>query len=177
MAINHDTGRIPGAEELANRLAIFDVLAQHSRGVDRADAEILKSCYWPDADVNYGGFVGNAHEFCDGLPTGIKGFKLTQHSVSNISIDFRGDDALVESYVTAYHFMMGGSETEMTYIGRYLDKMQRRNSNWKINHRTICMDWNQNVPTTAQWDGDLFGNIKVRGTHETDDPLYGFLKG
>ena len=57
---------------MADRLAIMDVLAKHSRGVDRADAEVLKSAYWPDAEVAYGGFNGLAHEFCDYLPDAIK---------------------------------------------------------------------------------------------------------
>ena len=88
-----DKGRIPDLTELANRLAIFEVLAQHSRGVDRADEAILQSAYWPDAEVNYGGFNGNAHEFCKMLPTAIRGYARTHHAISNINIAFNGDDA------------------------------------------------------------------------------------
>ena len=40
-----ETGQVPSAVEVADRLAIQDVLAHHSRGVDRADSEILKSAY------------------------------------------------------------------------------------------------------------------------------------
>ena len=64
-----ETGHIPSLEELANRLAIQDVLNKHSRGVDRADADMLKSAYWPEAEVAYGGFDGPAHTFCEALPT------------------------------------------------------------------------------------------------------------
>ena len=95
-----ETGTIPNAEQMADRLAIQDVLFKHSRGVDRADATMLKSAYWPEAEVAYGSFNGNAHEFCDILPEGIKRYMATHHQVSNISIDVVGDEAVVESYVT-----------------------------------------------------------------------------
>lgn len=51
-AVTIETGRVPTLAELADRLAIQEVLAQHSRGVDRADEAILISAYWPDAEVN-----------------------------------------------------------------------------------------------------------------------------
>ena len=66
---------------------------QHSRGVDRADEAILKSAYWPDAEVAYGGFNGPAHQFCEMLPGAIKRYAATQHTITNLSIDLRGDEA------------------------------------------------------------------------------------
>ena len=47
-----DTGAVPALAVIADRLAIGDVLYSHSRGLDRLDAELLKSCYWPDAEVD-----------------------------------------------------------------------------------------------------------------------------
>ena len=99
-----ETGKIPNLDEIANQLAIHDVLTKHCRGVDRADAALLKSAYWEDAEVAYGGFNGPAHIFCENLPAGIRKYAATQHRVTNVSIDFYGDDAVVESYVTAYHY-------------------------------------------------------------------------
>ena len=46
-----ETGQVPNAAEVADRFAIMDVLNMHSRGVDRASAEILKSAYWPNIDL------------------------------------------------------------------------------------------------------------------------------
>ena len=56
----HETGRVPEAGALADRVAIYDVLVRHSRGVDRGDSAILRSAYWPDAEVAYGAFDGLA---------------------------------------------------------------------------------------------------------------------
>lgn len=168
-----ETGRIPDLQEIGDRLAIHDVLVQHSRGVDRADEAILKSAYWPDAEVAYGGFNGPAHTFCEFLPGAIKGYAHTQHRVTNVAIDIQGDEALVESYVTAYHYRAAdvGPDTELTYLGRYLDRMQRRDDVWKISHRRIVMDWNQNTVASAIWEGPTFDGI-ARGARHPDDPLY-----
>lgn len=76
MVINYDMGWILGFEELVNWFVIFDVLVQYSWGVDCVDVGIFKFCYWFDVEVNYGFFVGNVYEFCEGLLIGIKGFKL-----------------------------------------------------------------------------------------------------
>jgi hypothetical protein len=171
-----ETGRVPDLAEVADRLAMHDVLAKHSRGVDRADEAILKSAYWPHATVEYGGFQGSAHEFCAILPAAISQHARTQHSVTNVAIEQDGDEARVESYVTAYHYTANddGPDTEMTYLGRYLDTMQKRQDVWKISHRRIVMDWNQNVAATAVWEGPTFDGI-ARGGRVPKDPLYTFL--
>lgn len=168
-----DTGRVPDVDEVANRLAIQDVLTKHSRGVDRADGDLLKTAYWPDAEVAYGGFNGNAHTFCESLPAGIRRWAATQHRISNVSIDFHGNDAVVESYCSAYHYLAvdDGDDTEMIYLGRYVDHMQRRSDTWKIMFRRVVMDWNQNQLGTAILHGPPFEGL-ARGARAPDDPLY-----
>ncbi len=130
-----EIGQVPSPEEVADRLAIEQVLATHCRGVDRADEEALKSCYWSDATVAYGGFNGNAHEFCGILPTAIKRYTATQHSITNVNPLVSGEHALVETYVTAYHYIE--DDSEMTYIGRYLDRFEKRKGVWKMQHLSL----------------------------------------
>lgn len=163
------TGRVPKPAELADRLAIEDVLARHSRGVDRADETQLTAAYWPDAEVAYGGFNGNAHEFCKRLPQAIRNFTYTHHAIGNVVIDLIGEDARVETYVTARHYT-ARDDSYMIFVGRYLDRMQRRNGVWKILHRRVVMDWNQNGPAGAKWDGAPFDGL-ARGSRHPDDPL------
>lgn len=175
--MTRETGAVPSAAEVADRLAIHDVLAQHSRGVDRADGAVLTSCYWPEAEVAYGGFNGNAHEFCEFLPGAIRGYAQTQHCIGNVNIDLRGNDARVETYVTAFHYSANdkGPDQEMTYIGRYLDRMEKRGNVWKIIHRRVVMDWNQNAIVTAVLDGPPFDGL-ARGGRHPEDPLYEHLR-
>ncbi len=169
------TGAIPTAAEMADRLAIEDVLTRHSRGVDRADTEILKSAYWSDAEVAYGSFNGAAHDFCEVLPKGIRQYAATSHRVTNVAVDYAPDrnEAVVESYVTAYHYRAGddGNDSELTYIGRYIDHMQRREDCWKILFRRVVMDWNQNLTATAILDVPPFNGL-ARSARAPDDPLH-----
>lgn len=171
-----EIGQVPDAEQLADRLAIAEVLAMHCRGVDRADEAALKVAYWPEATVAYGGFNGNAHEFCAMLPTGIKAYAQTQHSITNTLIDLRGNTAKVESYVTAYHYRAGAGEadTEMTYLGRYLDRFEKRGALWKMMHRQVVMDWNQNTSATAILSGPPFEGL-ARGSRHPEDVVYQML--
>lgn len=169
-----ETGIIPDSESLAHRLAIQDVLFKHCRGVDRADVEVLKSAYWPDAEVAYGAFDGNAHEFCGMLVQGIVRYTATHHQVSNICCEIAGNDAVVESYVTAYHYLPGeggAEDTEMTYVGRYVDHMQLRDRVWKLQFHRVVMDWNQNLTASADFDGPTLSKL-ARSARVPDDPLY-----
>ena len=174
--MNAEIGRVDLAR-VADELAIHKVLAAHCRGVDRADEATLKSAYWGDATVEYGGFNGPAQTFCEALPTSIRRFARTQHSISNTLVTFTNDtEARVETYVNAFHYLEvdGGPDTEMTYLGRYLDRFEKRSGAWKISHRKVVMDWNQNAEASAIWDGPPFDGL-ARGGRAPQDPLYVFL--
>ena len=169
-----ETGRVPDTSEVADRLAIQEVIAMHCRGVDRANADILMSCYWPDAEVDYGGYRGPAHAFCGPLTEAIQRYENTQHIVSNLLIELDGVKAKVETYVTAHHYLAGDPDTEMTYLGRYLDQMERRDGVWKIAYRKIVMTWHQN----AAGSKDLERNPSLQAISEAsrypDDPWFSF---
>lgn len=171
-----EVGQTPSAAQMADRMAIAEVLAMHCRGVDRADEHALKSAYWPEATVAYGGFNGNAHEFCAMLPTAIKQYAQTQHSISNLLIHLDGNSAKVETYVTAYHYRANadGPDTEMTYLGRYLDRFEKRSDIWRMRHRQVIMDWNQNADATAILSGPPFEGLG-RGSRYPDDVVYQML--
>jgi hypothetical protein len=170
------TGAVPSVEEVADRLAINAVVAMHSRGVDRASTEILKSCYWEDAEVDYGGYKGLAHAFCETLPEAIKRYTNTQHQLGNTLAEITGDSAIVETYVTAYHYLSGEqeSDTEMTYIGRYIDRMQKRDGVWKIAFRQVVMTWHQNALATADEERNPSLQALSRAGRYPDDPLFKF---
>ena len=164
-------GTTPNLEQMADRLAIEEILHLHCRGVDRAEAADLKAAYWPEAEVAYGSFNGRAHEFCELLPQGIVRYQATHHQISNVLIEQREADAVVESYVTAYHFSPEGANTEMTYVGRYVDHFQKRTDQWKILYRNVVMDWNQHLTASADFDSPTFAGLQRSG-RKPDDPLY-----
>ena len=169
-------GIIAVPSELADRLAIQDVIFNHSRGLDRLNSECLKNCYWPEAEVDYGSYKGSAHQFAELVVDALASqYQLTHHSLGNTLVEIRGDIALVETYVNASHLLRSASE-EMVFSGRYLDRLQRRGDRWKILHRQVVMDWSRRHPQVDERNSESFAAM-AKGAHRTDDPLHLFLAG
>ena len=172
--VNNKSENIKSKNEEIDIQTIKQVIATHSRGIDRLDNKILQSAYWEDAEVDYGEFKGLAYEFIDlVIPALREIYLLTQHKVSNTLITLKGDIALSETYVTAYHLSID-EKTEMTFLGRYLDKMEKRENKWRILHRKVVMDWNQYRSADHDREEEKFINMS-KGSTNKNDPLYSFL--
>lgn len=132
--------------EFAARSAIANTLSLHSRGVDRADANLLGAAYHPDATVDYGFFAGPAATLVEILAAAQKTALPTAHRTSNMWIRVNGNTATSESYVIAY---VEEAELQRMVFGRYLDTHARRDGEWRLTHRTYVLDGNSNRPNTA----------------------------
>ena len=169
-----DIGRAPGPEELADRLAIEEVLFAHSRGIDRLDQACIEAAYWPEAEVAYGTFNGRAHDFARMVVGALRGaYELTQHRVSNALIAFAGNEARCESYVAAHH-LLHGAEQEMFFSGRYLDRLEKRGDHWKMIHRRVVIDWSRMLPVVDERESPGFAGL-AKGARMEADPLHAFL--
>lgn len=165
-------GKLPDAQQMADSIAIGQVLALHSRGLDRVEADTLKHCYWPDAEVDYGTFVGSAHQFADLVMQALAGtYELTRHCIGNTIIDFNGDNAAkTESTVNAAHLFIG-AEREMQFGGRYLDSLEKRDNVWKMMHRRVVIDWSRTVDVVDERETDAFAAM-AKGAHSKADPSH-----
>ncbi len=175
--MTREAGRVPDRAELADRAAIAEILALHCRGVDRADEAALKSCYWPDATTAYGEAAVPAHPFCSQLASAITAYAQTHHMVTNSLFVFDGDRAQVETMLLAFHYRESadGDDSEMTYLGRYLDDFEKRGDVWKIMHREPVMSWSQNSRATHDADHPALSALRRAGRYP-DDPLYQLAK-
>jgi len=135
-----------GAATLIATHAIRNTLAIHSRGVDRADGNLLASAYHPDATVDYGFYAGPATTLVDILAAAQKSARPTLHRTSNIEIRVDGNRAHAESYVIAY---VEEADIYRMVCGRYLDRLTLRDGQWRLTHRTYVMDANTNRPSNA----------------------------
>lgn len=161
---------------LAAKREVENVLALHSRGVDRADLNLLSSAYHPDATVDYGFFSGPAVQLATILTSAQKGQPVTLHRTSNIWIRVTGSRAISESYVIAYmehQAPEGGAQsgTQRLVGGRYLDALEERDGQWRLAHRTYVMDWNINHPSTVNWPepAAALGQFAPRGSQGAAD--------
>lgn len=170
-------GGVPASAQLADESAIKQILALHCRGVDRADETALKHCYWPEAMVLYGTEPALAHGFAVSLVSAIRQYAGTHHAIGNVLIEF--DDpatrlgARVESYLTAHHFLADESndDREMTYLGRYLDRFEKRGDAWKILDRVPVMSWSKNAPASHDEAHPALSAL-TRASRYPDDIIY-----
>jgi hypothetical protein len=164
--------------ELLDKDEIRDVLMRYARGVDRGEAELIASCYHPDAVDDHGGieltgsqagplFAGHRKASASGA-TG-------QHFMGNISIDVQGDVAYTESYFVSYLIVdRDGAEHTRFRGARYLDRFERRDGAWRIAYRVVVDDWDrldrvvEAAPGRPDWR---------RGAIREQDPAAQFRSG
>ncbi|MEM6907841.1 MAG: nuclear transport factor 2 family protein [Pseudomonadota bacterium] len=138
----------PRLEELLAKQAIADVLQRYSRTLDWLDDAGQATCFWPEANVNYGFFKGPASEF---LPVVMEIERASQrrwHMLSAPSIRFEEPAlAQVECYgmATGIRRQDDGTWSGNLYGGRYLDLFEQRRvddgQEWRIARRRYVMDW------------------------------------
>jgi SnoaL-like domain len=165
-------------ELMLARDEIREALARYARGVDRADAELLKSCYHPDAIEEHGGnYTGNAFEYVDGAVPRIKLMDAMQHLLGTSHIEFDGDVAHVETYLWTFARFAdeAGRATDTFTGGRLVDRFELRNGHWKIAHRRTVFDWNRDTPSNQGWCLGRFDPAKPGmhlGRKDTSDLSY-----
>ena len=136
-------------EQLADIEAIRDTAHRYCHGVDRLDAEVMRSAYWPEATDNHGAFNGNAWEFVDHCMVGHLRWRSTMHCILNhwIQLDPGGMTARGEVYNVTYLFRgePGGGDLD-TWWGRYLDRYERRGDDWRIIERVCVHEATRSAP-------------------------------
>jgi hypothetical protein len=160
------------------KFEIEQILVRYCVAVDRCDLDMLQSAFWPDAVADYGMGELNAQVFAAGLIPSLQSMRLTHHSLSNILVHFADDlrSAKVQTYCTAFHLAEAeGGLQEMVVGGRYLDRFENRDGEWKIASRLYVMDWNRNTPSTALWTEGLYARLTRRGCRGDQDPYYSFM--
>lgn len=163
-------------DRLVARADIQDLLWRYCRGIDRCDADLVRSVYHPGATDDHGIFVGDAEEFAAMVvPMLEQTYRCTQHQLSNMMIEIDGDRARAETYFTAYHREHDASEGSpdsgaeprmVVFGGRYLDELERRDGRWGIVARVVAHDWSDAYPLTLYPDVDKF----VQGAGIDGDP-------
>lgn len=126
--------------ELVDRQDIWQVLLNYSRGIDRFDRALVRSCYWDDAIDDHHNFVGTPDAFLDDFVWPYHGGYQTvhHHGLGNHSCELAGDEAHCETY---YTFVGTNREApHMLSIGRYVDHFQRRAGVWKIANRVCAIE-------------------------------------
>jgi len=154
--------------ELLDRQEIMDCLLRYTRGVDRLDLDLVRSAFHPDARDCHGPISGNAAEFLDWWLPAQPRREATQHYLMNHTVEIDGDVAHAETYYLTVIKEVGMVDASL-YGGRYADRLERRDGEWKIAVRVVLPEWGAEVDASRM--SKVF-DLRHRGSRDRQDPTY-----
>ncbi len=126
---------------LSDRQEILDCIARNARGCDRHDPEMLSGCYHEDGIDEHGEKHINPgpryHEWANQVHS--RGSLQNMHNITTHSCEIDGDIAHADSYVIGLFFNADG-ETARILAGRYIDRLERRDGEWRISLRRCTLE-------------------------------------
>jgi hypothetical protein len=144
--------------DLIAREEIRACLARLARGEDRRNGALIAASLWPDSVTDYGVFRGSFDEYFAWVIPGSDAITNTQHLLGQSHIELAGDSASVETQVQSSHRVeTEGGPRDMVIGGRYLDRFERRDGEWRIAARTMLYDWSQDWGAAADWSQGVMG--------------------
>ena len=163
----------PAVQALVDRAAIHDVLMRYCRGVDRCDLDLVRSAYHRDAVDDHGYWKGSGWDFAASIVRDVaRRSSATTHAVANELIALHGDTADVESYVFAYLCPPAGeSQLVNLFAGRYVDRFERREGEWRIVRRTVVHDWSRQLAAAPESLGLPLDGF-AQGSRDGNDPVF-----
>lgn len=159
-------------EQLEDRQAIYDCVARHARGCDRFDSDLLASAYHADGVDEHGYAINPGPKYPEWANAQhANGSQQSLHNITTHSCRIEGDEAYAESYVIGLFLNPDGKTTRLI-AGRYCDRLERRDGEWKIALRRTTVD----VLMTG--DASILGSDAfrrlgyVKGTRDARDVSY-----
>lgn len=126
---------------LTDRQDVLDCVARNARGCDRHDSSLLSSSYHLDGIDEHGAahtLDGQRyHEWANEVHA--KGSLQNLHHITTHACDIDGDVAHADSYVIGL-FLNPDGQTARLLSGRYVDRLERRDGEWKIALRRCTVE-------------------------------------
>lgn len=157
---------------LIDRQDILDCLTRFCRGTDRFDRDLFLSAFHDDATIAAGPFVGGPVALWDwAIPMHDAGQIATHHNMLNFTCDIDGDTAHTE----AHYIFVGRNRDDSVWMagGRYIDRLERRDGDWRIALRTNIIEWSllpPAMPLPFAEVEDLYANGAP--ARDRSDPSY-----
>ena len=162
-------------QELLDKKRIEDVVARYARTLDWLDDDGQASCYWPDADIDYGFFKGKAADFLPIVMQTERNSLRRWHMLSGLIIAF-GSPTQASS--ECYGIFAGanpqddGSLAGNLYGGRYVDEWEKREDEWRISSRLYLLDWQSDLVDQPGFDPNPDFPLPTAKIDQSNHPLY-----
>lgn len=134
----------PEVQELIDKQKIYELYMRYCRGVDRVDRDQIASCYHPEGTCEFGALLlEGGDNVADAISQAAGSYRLTFHMIGNTFVEIKGDVAGCEAYflsATTVEPEDGEKQLRMR-SGRYVDRIEKRDGQWKIKTRVVVEDW------------------------------------
>lgn len=143
---------------VSDRQAITDVLVRYMAGVDAKDAAMVRSAFHPDAvDCHQGHEPKSLDEFMAFIEPLFPRMGATAHYLGGVLIELSGDEAEARYPAIAFHRLGEGAAAIDSIMGaRVIDRLARREGEWRILRRVVTYDWNHDRPASETWGQGAF---------------------
>ncbi len=148
----------PDPTEMADRLAIRELVDAYAHCADRRDAEGQKALFTEDTHfvVYMEGQGSEPTQILDGrealMPVfaDLNRYQATMHFNGQSTVTLDGARATGESYCIAHHlFTEGGERKLMVAWLRYGDTFVKLGDAWLFAERNLYVDWTETRPSAA----------------------------
>jgi hypothetical protein len=161
-------------------------MRRYARGVDRNDWALVRSTYHPDAYDDHAEYKGGVDGLIVWLEERFGTADNGAHFIGNCLAEFvTADLALVETYFTSQRVLNSDSTTPdwasallRVSSGRYVDRFERRDGEWRVARRTIVLDTVLSVPVraasrtgAANWGQRSKGDFLYRALSDLAGPV------
>ncbi len=157
--------------QIADREAVRECICRYCRGVDRLDADMVRSALWPDAVDKHLDSTGDTEAFIAWSFPRMAAMDQAQHFVCNVLTAVGRSSAEAEVYFLGFHRVNAAAgKSDMIAGGRYVLRFERREDEWRISERLIVTDWFRQFANSADWSRGMVGfMIEPGGRMPTDE--------
>lgn len=157
---------------LKDRADIADCIAQHARGCDRHDVDLLASAYAEDSLDEHGVTTNRGREY-PAWANAVHAASSTAHlhNITTHRCDIDGDRAHAESYVLVTLLSADGT-TATVMCGRYIDRLEQRDGAWRIVVRRSTVELAFTADASILHSRFFTAQHYLRGTRDTNDLSY-----
>jgi hypothetical protein len=162
---------IKDVQYIKDRQAILDIINQQSRGHDRHDAALQNDCFWEDGVDEHGQWITPGKQYGEWAnETHAGGFTAHLHNLTTHTCEIDGDTAHCESYVMGIFQSRHQENTAQLMTGRYIDRLEKRNGEWRIVVRRSVIEVVMSGP--SHWLDSPISLTFPKGTWDESDLSY-----
>src|SRR5919108_2316394 len=139
-------------QEISDRIEIEELLVRYCYAVDDRDWDAYRNLFTTDAvldDTVTGGIRSDVDEHVAFMKKALSKILISQHAVSTILLDIRGDEASARVHCSCPMVLdLGAGKRQVFFQGLwYRNRLVRTHEGWKIKELLEEGYWTHNLPT------------------------------